>query len=419
MAPSDRVPLRLLRERPDVVPAVHSDSEDLLVTFGFRCNLRCAFCMVEDALGVYQGADLETMSRFLADAEAMARVRRVTLSGGEATLERDLPAYARRARATPGVEHVRVQTNGTRLAEPGYLDALVDAGVDEVFVSLHAATAATCDRITGRAGSFADIVAGIEAAAAHPGVALHTNSVISAPAFRELPALVDLLCDRGAVGVELWNLWPRVDPADERGLFARVGEAAPFVVEALSRCAARPVPAVVKWFPRCLLGEHADAHDDSQPTVLVEQRFWDAAPSFACLFAASCAHAQDGCGGLSTAYVRAHGWEEDVLSPRALGATGDAAAWTELAPFGVRPGVRLGPWAARAARRRGDRLEVEIERGRDRARLFLFASSPERPCAVRTERWDVSYSTVEPPLRSAVVEAARALGERLRRIEGP
>src|SRR5262245_8205163 len=120
MVPSDAAPGRLISpalvaRRPDLIPNDYSDTNTLLVTFGFRCNLACVFCMVEDVLDVYKGADLATFRAFLDDREAMRRIRRVTFSGGEATLEREILDYVRLARSVPGVEHVRVQTNATRL----------------------------------------------------------------------------------------------------------------------------------------------------------------------------------------------------------------------------------------------------------------------------------------------------------------
>ena len=49
---------------------------------------------------------------------------------------------------------MRIQTHGMRLAEQDYCSELVEAGVDEYFVSVTAADAASHDAITGVAGSF-------------------------------------------------------------------------------------------------------------------------------------------------------------------------------------------------------------------------------------------------------------------------
>ena len=157
MRPADG--LRVVHPRAGANP--RRAGRELLLTFAFRCNLACRFCYVEDGLGGrFRGVTLDEARRLLADPALTAGVTRIVLSGGEVTLDKDLPAFAALARAVPGVEHVRIQTNATRL-DDATLARLTDAGVDEYFVSLHAADAATGDAITGVPGSFDQIVAGL------------------------------------------------------------------------------------------------------------------------------------------------------------------------------------------------------------------------------------------------------------------
>ena len=70
------------------------------------------------------------------------------ITGAEITLRRDLPELARLARGN-GFEHVRIQTHGMRLADLAYCRELIDAGVDEFFVSVAASDADSHDAITG------------------------------------------------------------------------------------------------------------------------------------------------------------------------------------------------------------------------------------------------------------------------------
>ncbi|MBK7859923.1 MAG: radical SAM protein [Archangiaceae bacterium] len=314
MGPS-KLPQAVVAQRPDLIPEDWSETHTLLATFGFHCNLACTFCMVEDVLGVYRGADLKAFRAFLENPTAMRDIRRVSLSGGEATMEKELVEYVRLARRAPGVEHVRVQTNATRLANPALLGQLIAEGVDEFFVSIHGHDAALCDALTQRPGSFKAIMAGIEAIA-KAGATLLTNTVIVAQNHTHLADIVEVVAPFKPRTADLWNLWPRIDADDTRGSFVRVSESLPGVVKALEACERHGITPVLKWFPHCLLGRFAKYHDDSQPTVLVEQQFWEKAPRFACLYQGICEHSPKACAGLTHAYVKRYGWEQDLLQPK-------------------------------------------------------------------------------------------------------
>ena len=184
---------------------------ELLLSFAFRCNFACTFCYVEDGLGGrFRGVELDEARRLLADPRVTDGVTRIVLSGGEVTLDKDLPRYVALARAVPSVEHVRVQTNASRLADGDTAARLIAAGVDEFFVSLHGADAATCDAITREPGSFAAILAGLDALRGL-GATVVTNTVVCAANVAQLAAIVALAHDRGARGAELWGYVPRVD----------------------------------------------------------------------------------------------------------------------------------------------------------------------------------------------------------------
>ncbi len=442
MAASDALPAKLRAEHEGLVPAQYSsDRHTLLVTFGFRCNLACVFCMVEDVLDKYEGTSLETLRRFVGNEELMRGIHRVTFSGGEATLERSLPDYVRAARSAPGVRHVRVQTNATLLRNHGLLEGLLTAGVDEVFVSLHGADAETCDGITQRAGSFEGIVEGMRAVSA-AGAALYTNTVVVEPNYRALTKVVELVAPFGPRGMEFWNLWPRVDPHDERRMYAPFGDVQPHLIAALDACLARGIAPVVKWFPRCLLGAHAVYQDDSQPTVLVEQTYWEKAPEFACLYQGVCAEKEHGCAGLTHTYIRRFGWEEQLLrpvraplpagggkgkshdareTPDEVAALGDpAAARSPLAGWLAAHGIPLGSdaagWTVARGELRDDSLRIVLVRGEQQLTAELLPRDPQRRAFASTASFDLRHLPA-PGLEPELAPALRALAERLTRAD--
>jgi MoaA/NifB/PqqE/SkfB family radical SAM enzyme len=414
--------------------------DELTITFGFHCNLACTFCLVEDALNVYGGVDFATTEELLADPRVTSGVETILLSGGEVTIERDLERYVALARSVPSVRHVRLQTNAIRLADEGYLRRLVDAGVDQFFVSFHGATPAVCDAITQRPGSFEQIVGGMRAIAAS-GAELMTNTVIVESNYRELAAIADIVLPLRPTRVDFWNYLPRVDRVDVRGQLARVEDIRPHLVAALDRCAGRVPRVVVKHFPRCLLGAHAALQDDSQPTSLVDDAFWGPYPPYACVHEGVCAHAgAEGCRGLSFAYIKRFGWEEELLRPtrderRAGGdywswarGDGDRRSSRDVSPAidhrsagVVASALGLGGevlgWRASRVEARGELVRITLARGDDELSLEFRARDEAAPAFVRTASLNVSHGRVRAGTEEALRPLLRELGARITRAD--
>ncbi|MCE9579231.1 MAG: radical SAM protein [Deltaproteobacteria bacterium] len=434
MRPAERV------HRPGAGANPLRPGRELLLSFAFRCNFACTFCYVEDGLaGRYRGVSLEEARQLLTDPRVTEGVTRIVLSGGEVTLDRELPAFIALARAVPSVEHVRIQTNASRLAEDGLAARLVALGVDELFVSLHAADAARCDAITQRPGSFSAILAGLDAARA-AGATIITNTVVCATNVHALADILGLAHDRGAAAAELWGYVPRVDALDARRLLVRVTEAAPHVHAALAAAEARGLPVTVKYFPRCLLGRFAHLQSDAQPRLVIDDAFWQSYPQYGCLYEGVCAAAvADGCTGLSDAYVRRFGWEEDALVPFAREVrTPDAPtiaayhSWAHApevrapAPLDAHDGARLlalvglaegdliGGATALAPERIAGGLRLRFAISGERLAIDLRPRDDARACFARTASLDISH----PPWPETTTIAARpllaALAARLR-----
>ena len=132
---------------------------DYIVRVNFSCNQACRFCFVSTHLPGAQDAKIRT-----AIEEAGRANARITFSGGEPCLNPKLTEYVALARACTDAP-IELQTNATRLRDLELSKRLIDAGVDEVFVSLHASYAELSDRITDAPGTFEQTVAGIDAIA--------------------------------------------------------------------------------------------------------------------------------------------------------------------------------------------------------------------------------------------------------------
>ena len=287
--------------------------EDLTVTVDFHCHSACRFCIVQEGMNYYKGVPFELYEAAVADNRRAKRYRRVTFTGGEVTLERRLFDYIDIARDSQSFEHIRVQTNGRPFADPAFARRLVDAGVDEFSVSLHGHDAATQDYISQRPGSFDEALRGL-ANLRDLGVCILTNTVLTTLNEPTLAAIVDTVRPFAPVRMEWWNYLPMEDYADELDLLSPMAKLAPSLRAALARARDYGIESAVKYMPRCLLGDHGESQDNTQPDVVIVEEFYDKYPKFACVHEAACEYS-DTCLGLSHPYITKFGWEEDVLVP--------------------------------------------------------------------------------------------------------
>jgi MoaA/NifB/PqqE/SkfB family radical SAM enzyme len=287
------------------------------MTMEFRCNLRCVHCMIEGTMDRLVPESGERFQELLAHNAEHRRWKGLVLTGSEITLLRDLPDLARRARAA-GFEHVRIQTHGMHLAQQDYCESLIEAGIDEYFVSVTGPDAATHDAITTVAGSFDKTLQGLENLDRFPGVVTLTNTVVTSRSYQLLPAVVDRLAHlRRLVQMEFWAYWP-MSESDEKGLIAAHSDILPSLREAIARARALGRSVEVKNFPECLLGEDGAALVNAQPQLFVDPAFWAEFMRngfYQCVYRDLCASTE--CLGLNTAYVAKYGYDEKILRPLA------------------------------------------------------------------------------------------------------
>lgn len=396
--------------------------EDLTVTVDFHCNSACRFCIVQEGMNYYKGVPWELYKRAVDDNKTKQRYRRVTYTGGEVTLEKKLFDYIDYARESGSFEHIRLQTNARLMADMAFAKRLVDAGVDEYFVSLHGHDAETQDYIAQREGSFDEAIAGMHNLK-ELGACLMTNTVLTTLNEPVLADIVDTVRPFEPTRMEWWNYLPMEDYADERDLLSPMEKLAPSLRKALSRAEEYGIETAVKYVPRCLLGEHAKRQDNTQPDVVIVEEFYDKYPKFACAYEAKCEYSE-ACLGLHHPYISKFGWEEDILKayPR-------TTPWEEP-EYGLwvgsdRPGEGSAPatdqplWSALVegvAERHGARLaDVVLQRracvycyelGEARVDVVLNARTNEGAALARSASFDLHYRN----LRGHSPESHKALG---------
>jgi len=206
-----------------------------IVRVGFACNQACTFCFVSTHLPSAPRADV---ARAIDDIAAQGGV--LVLSGGEPTLDPALVEWVRRGKRGGAIE-IELQTNATRI-DPSLADALVEAGLDVAFVSLHAATAEVSDAITNTPGTFVQTLAGLDALAGRVPT-LRVNFVFCRPNIAEFPAFVDLVAASWpAATITVSFVAPSTDLVPHTSeLVPRYTDVVPALVEGLRRARAHGV----------------------------------------------------------------------------------------------------------------------------------------------------------------------------------
>jgi cyclic pyranopterin phosphate synthase len=152
--------------------------EYLRVSVTDKCNLRCVYCMPLEGLPWLKRDELLTYEEITAIVATMAPLglRRVRFTGGEPLVRRDLPDLVRMVAAVPGIEDLSLSTNAVLLED--HAEALRDAGLTRVNVSLDSLRPERVDAISRRPGSYPRIMAGLDAAERMGFVPLKINVVL-------------------------------------------------------------------------------------------------------------------------------------------------------------------------------------------------------------------------------------------------
>jgi cyclic pyranopterin phosphate synthase len=135
--------------------------DNLRISVTDRCNIRCFYCMPEDAKNFQPRAEIltfEEIERFVRVAASLG-VNKIRITGGEPLIRKDLPVLIRKISAVEGIRDLALTTNGVLL--PDLAQPLFDAGLRRINVHLDTLDAAKFRHITRR-DEFHRVLEGIE-----------------------------------------------------------------------------------------------------------------------------------------------------------------------------------------------------------------------------------------------------------------
>ena len=161
-----------------------------------RCNLRCIYCMPQEGISWIDHQEILTYEEIerLCRIFASLGVKNFKITGGEPLVRKDLPVLIKKLKKINGTKSVTLTTNGVLLEEN--LEALMEAGLDGVNISLDSLNKESYESLTSREG-FHKTMRGIEVALKHPSLKVKLNCVpLKGKNDKELVALARMAEDK-------------------------------------------------------------------------------------------------------------------------------------------------------------------------------------------------------------------------------
>lgn len=205
------------------------------IHLGTLCNNLCAFCMSSmNRDGHEPWATPERVREELRHFRKEG-CRSAGFLGGEPTVYPGIVESVAYAKSL-GYDRISICTNGTRLSDPAFCDALVEAGLTRVTLSVHSHRAKIEDDvITGVPGNLSRKIAGIKNLLALKGKGklpgnIALNPVLCRPNLDEMEEFIAYFGELGLDDIRFNYIWPQGEARDDRRWIPTFKEAMPKIV---------------------------------------------------------------------------------------------------------------------------------------------------------------------------------------------
>ncbi len=212
---------------------------DLRISVTDRCNFRCAYCMPEEVFGeryrFLPKSDLLTFEEIARVARVLIGLgaRKIRLTGGEPLVRHQIERLVAQLAALDGLDDLTMTTNGYLLGQ--HAEALRDAGLKRVTVSLDSLDDAIFRRMNGGKAGVVPVLEGIAAARRAGLTPIKINAVVQRGVNdHTLVDLVRFCRERGYIArfieyMDVGNLngWRREDVVPAAEIVARIDATLP------------------------------------------------------------------------------------------------------------------------------------------------------------------------------------------------
>ena len=171
------------------------------------CTANCKTCAyrreLHRELSAAKTLSLDDWKKILSDAHELGN-KRLSISGGEPTLYRDLTELIKTGKGFGW--HVGINTNGSLITRE-YAKRLMDAGLDQVRISLYSHIPEVHDEMRNRKGLWEKAVNAIrifsDLRQQYPYFRINTQTIICKDNYKELTELIKLHYESGSVDMNL------------------------------------------------------------------------------------------------------------------------------------------------------------------------------------------------------------------------
>ena len=169
---------------------------DLAITY--RCNNDCAHCYNARERNF---PELHTENwKYIMDRLWTLGVPHIVFTGGEATLRNDLPELI--AHAESNGQITGLNTNARRLADPKYVQKLVDAGLDHIQITVESCDEQIHDEMMRTKGAFKQTIQGLKNVL-DTQLYVMTNTTMLRTNVHRIPDTLDFLAELGVPTIGL------------------------------------------------------------------------------------------------------------------------------------------------------------------------------------------------------------------------
>ncbi|WP_119065403.1 GTP 3',8-cyclase MoaA [Aggregatilinea lenta] len=166
---------------PNITDTLHRPLRDLRISVTDRCNFRCRYCMPAEIYGEHYRfmpkAEMLSFEEIARLVRIMAGfgVEKIRLTGGEPLVRQQLEKLVEQIAAIDGIDDIAITTNGVLL--PQKIQALKDAGLKRVTISLDSLDNDVFRRMNGERADVQQVLDGIAAAQQAGFAPIKINSV--------------------------------------------------------------------------------------------------------------------------------------------------------------------------------------------------------------------------------------------------
>lgn len=240
---------------------IRNVTKRFVLQVGFSCNARCKFCYYKESLRKGTVRDYTTLEikKKLLEGRKLSK-NMVDISGGEPTIRTDIFQIIRYARNI-GYKKVCLITNGIRMSNPEFCDKLMEAGMNEILLSIHSPIEKDHDWLTCIKGSYKKIITALEYLSNKKGISIKINSTISGFNYATIDKLFELLKPYNPDAINILILNPSnetLHDSDKNIELIDYNIVGKKVSDSINKYKQNFKVINVRWIPFCLMKGHEE-----------------------------------------------------------------------------------------------------------------------------------------------------------------